>query len=236
MNIAATSLELTGQTSYPLGLKMMFHRPIRSQMLKKKRGSGDMIPELNTKQGDAGAVKFSHSDLLARVGTSQDRDAFATLFEALAPRVKAYMMKLGATPDTAEEITQETFVKVWRKAAQYDPNKSSAATWAFTIARNVRIDTLRKENRPALDPNEPMLVPDEPQTPFQEIEKSNVVDRVTSSIAEMSVDQREVIQLSFMVGLSHQEIANRLQIPLGTVKSRLRLSFEKLRLSLGEMR
>ena len=190
-----------------------------------------MIPYSDTSMDSA-----SPSDLLTRVGASQDRDAFAALFKSLAPRVKAYMMQQGAEPDTAEEIAQETFVTVWRKAAQFDHAKASAVTWTYTIARNLRIDRLRKQKRPALDPNEPMLVPDDPPTPFQEIEQSAIVDRVSGSIGDLPDDQQEVIRLSFMDGLSHQEIADRLQIPLGTVKSRLRLSFEKLRLSLGELR
>lgn len=185
---------------------------------------------------DKGAPDLSDNELLVRVATRQDRDAFARLFKGLSPRVKSYMMKLGAAPDTAEEIAQETFVTVWRKAAQFDRSKSSAVTWTFTIARNLRIDRLRKDNRPALDPNEPMLVPDGPPSAFQQIEQAAVVDRVTASIAELPADQQEVIRLSFIEGLSHREISDKLDIPLGTVKSRLRLSFEKLKHSLGDIR
>jgi len=144
------------------------------------------------------------------------------------------MMKLGASPDIAEEITQETFVSVWRKAQQFDQRKSSAVTWIFTIARNQRIDRLRKERRPALDPNDPLLVPNKIPTPFEELEQSSIVKTVTASIEQLPDDQRDVVRLSFIEGLSHQEISARLKTPLGTIKSRLRLSFEKLRLSLGD--
>lgn len=185
---------------------------------------------------DPGPLNPSDNELLMRIAADQDRQAFARLFETLAPRVKAYMMKLGARPDFAEEIAQETFVTVWRKAAQFDHRKSSAVTWIFTIARNQRIDRLRKENRPALDPNEPMLVPDEPLDPLGEMEQSVIVKHVTASIEELPADQQEVIRLSFIEGLSHKEISDRLELPLGTVKSRLRLSFEKLRVSLGVVR
>ena len=190
-----------------------------------------MIPD-----EDTGPHGLSDNDLLVRVGANQDRDAFASIFKALSPRIKAYIMKLGAAPEAAEEIAQETFVTVWRKAAQYDRAKSSAATWIFTIARNRRIDRLRKENRLALDPNEPMLVPDEDPSPIQQIEQKVVVDRVTLSIADLPADQQEVIRLSFIAGLSHREISEKLDVPLGTVKSRLRLSFEKLKHSLGDIR
>ena len=185
---------------------------------------------------DPGPLELSETDLLMRVAAGQDRQAFARLFEKLAPRVKAYMMKLGARPEFAEEVAQETFITVWRKASQFDRRKSSAVTWIFTIARNQRIDRLRKENRPALDPNEPMLVPDEPLDPLGEMEQSVVVKHVTASINELPADQQEVIRLSFIEGLSHKEISGRLDLPLGTVKSRLRLSFEKLRVLLGVVR
>lgn len=185
---------------------------------------------------DPSPLELSDNDLLMRIAADQDRQAFARLFEKLAPRIKAYMMKLGARPEFAEEVVQETFITVWRKAGQFDRKKSSAVTWIFTIARNQRIDRLRKENRPALDPNEPMLVPGEPPDPLSEMEQSVIVKHVTASINELPADQQEVIRLSFIDGLSHKEISDRLDLPLGTVKSRLRLSFEKLRVSLGVVR
>jgi RNA polymerase sigma-70 factor (ECF subfamily) len=181
-------------------------------------------------------VPLSENDLLERVGSTQDRDAFAKLFAALGPRVKAYMMKIGSDPAFSEEITQETFITVWRKAGQFDPKKASAVTWIFTIARNRRIDRLRKEKRPALDPDDPMLVPDDSPTPLQNMEQSTIVERVKRSIGDLPEDQREVVQLSFIEGLSHQEISDAIGIPLGTVKSRLRLSFEKLRHALGDLK
>ncbi len=180
-------------------------------------------------------VPPSENDLLKRVGLTQDREAFASLFAIFAPRVKAYMMKVGADPASAEEITQETFIRVWRKAGQFNPQKASAVTWIFTIARNLRIDRLRKENRPTFDPDDPIFVPETTQTPLENIEQSNIVERVKASIGSLPEDQREVVQLSFIEGLSHQEIANAIGLPLGTVKSRLRLSFVKLRHALGDL-
>ena len=179
-------------------------------------------------------VPLSENDLLGRVGLTQDRESFAKLFVALGPRVKAYMMKIGSDPAFSEEITQETFITVWRKAGQFDPKKASAVTWIFTIARNRRIDRLRKEKRPALDPNDPMLLPNDSPTPLQNMEQSTIVESVKRSIGDLPEDQREVVRLSFIEGLSHQEISDAIGIPLGTVKSRLRLSFEKLRHTLGD--
>ena len=145
------------------------------------------------------------------------------------------MMKVGSDPASSEEITQETFIRVWRKAGQFDPKKASAVTWIFTIARNLRIDRLRKENRPTFDPDDPIFIPETSQTPLENMEQSTVVERVKLSISGLPEDQREVVQLSFIEGLSHQEIADAIGLPLGTVKSRLRLSFVKLRHALGDL-
>ena len=185
--------------------------------------------------GENYIVPPSENDLLKRVGLTQDRDAFASLFAIFAPRVKAYMMKVGSDPASSEEITQETFIRVWRKAGQFDPKKASAVTWIFTIARNLRIDRLRKENRPTFDPDDPIFIPETSQTPLENMEQSTIVERVKLSISGLPEDQREVVQLSFIEGLSHQEIADAIGLPLGTVKSRLRLSFVKLRHALGDL-
>ena len=185
--------------------------------------------------GEKYIVPPSENDLLKRVGLTQDRDSFARLFAIFAPRVKAYMMKVGSDPASSEEITQETFIRVWRKAGQFDPKKASAVTWIFTIARNLRIDRLRKENRPTFDPDDPIFIPETSQTPLENMEQSTIVERVKLSISGLPEDQREVVQLSFIEGLSHQEIADVIGLPLGTVKSRLRLSFVKLRHALGDL-
>lgn len=178
----------------------------------------------------------SENALLVSVAMMQDREAFALLFDRFAPRVKSYMMKLGAEPDVAEEIAQETFVMVWRKAVQFDAEKAAASTWIFTIARNLRVDRLRKEKRPALDPNEPLLQPADQPSPLQVVDQSEIIEQVTRSIEALPKDQQQVIRLSFVDGLTHQEISAQLNLPLGTVKSRLRLSFEKLRVHLGDIR
>jgi RNA polymerase sigma-70 factor (ECF subfamily) len=229
MKAATDVMENCSQTPFGAGFLSVANHWVLTRRWEEG-GIGRMTPETDT-----GPHDLTDNDLLERVGAARDREAFAVLFKALAPRVKAYIMKLGATPDIAEEVVQETFVTVWRKATQFDRSKSSAVTWTFTIARNLRIDRIRKENRPALDPNEPLLMPSETPTPLQQMEQATIVKRVTASIDELPLDQQEVIKLSFIEGLSHQDISDRLGVPLGTVKSRLRLSFDKLRLSLGEI-
>jgi RNA polymerase sigma-70 factor (ECF subfamily) len=167
--------------------------------------------------------------LLVEIASSRDKDAFASLFEHFAPRLKSMLLGLGTDADTAEEIAQEAMLSVWRKAEMYDPEKASASTWIFTIARNLRIDRFRNEKRPELDPNDPSLVPKAEVMADEQLSAKDQQIQVRAALAELPDNQRDVVSLSFVEGLSHQEIADHLELPLGTVKSRLRLSFEKLR-------
>jgi RNA polymerase sigma-70 factor (ECF subfamily) len=179
----------------------------------------------------------SVADLLRRVAERGDLEAFRSLFQAYAPRVKSYMMRQGADAGTAEELAQETLLAVWHKARLYSGEKGSAATWIYTIARNLRIDRLRRE------------------TPWQELpggyeEKEASCDpppdvavsaeeerrRIGRALALLPHEQREVVALAFVEGLSHSEIAGRLGIPMGTVKSRMRLAYQKLREAVGDLR
>lgn len=158
------------------------------------------------------------------------------LFESYAPRVKSYMMRQGADPTTAEELAQETLLTVWRKAALYSGDKGSATTWIFTIARNLRIDRLRREVawQPLPDDIEEQEAPDPaPDEAVSERERSAKVQAV---LAELPPDQAEAVNLSYVEGLSHSEIAERLGVPLGTVKSRMRLAYHKIRDALEELR
>lgn len=167
--------------------------------------------------------------LVARIAAANDRAAFADLFRVMAPRVKALMIRLGADHATADELAQETLLAVWRKSHLYRPDKASASTWVFAIARNLRIDRFRKENRPEIDPHDPALVPEPEPTPEERITGLSIQANVRACLHQLPADQRQAVQLSFLEGLSHQAIAERLDVPLGTVKSRLRLSMTKLR-------
>jgi RNA polymerase sigma-70 factor (ECF subfamily) len=177
---------------------------------------------------------FDADSLLTEVGERGDREAFARLYEYFAPRIKAYLLKVGAAADHAEDLAQETMVKVWRKAALYQSDKASAATWMFTIARNVRIDAHRRASRPDLDPNEPGIAP-EPEPQADETVARNERDAAILRIfGRLPENQREVVALHFYEDEPHTSIAERLNIPLGTVKSRLRLAFARIRRELEE--
>ena len=176
------------------------------------------------------------ADLLQRVAANGDVEAFRALFDTYAPRVKSYMLRQGADPATAEELAQETLLAVWRKAALYSDEKGSATTWIFTIARNLRIDRLRKEVawQPLPEDNDEQPSPD--PLPDAELSERERGERVRAMLAELPEDQSAVVQLAYVEGLSHSEIAKRLDLPLGTVKSRMRLAYQKIRDALEDLR
>ncbi|ABC21526.1 Sigma-24 (FecI) [Rhodospirillum rubrum ATCC 11170] len=175
-----------------------------------------------------------HGALIVAIARSGDRAAFATLFTHYAPRLKSYLRRLGANDASAEEVAQEALLMVWRKAERFDPTKAGAATWIFTIARNLRIDMLRKERRPEIDPEDPLLEPSSPDAADILIEKDQRETRVRTALRSLPADQAEVVRLAFFEDLTHVEVADRLGLPLGTVKSRLRLAFSKVRGSVGD--
>ncbi|MEL6371796.1 MAG: sigma-70 family RNA polymerase sigma factor [Pseudomonadota bacterium] len=174
--------------------------------------------------------------LLVRVAMSADREAFGDLYAYFAPRVKGYLMRNGSTSsELADDLAQETLLKVWRKAKLFDPSKASASTWIFTIARNLRIDAARRASRPQLDPDDPSLLPPEEPRADEVMERASRDERIRASFATLPPNQLEVVQLHFLEDAAHSEIAERLDLPLGTVKSRLRLAFEKIRKELGDL-
>lgn len=166
---------------------------------------------------------------LEAVGRGRDRAAFAELFAHFAPRLKAFFMKAGAEAEAAEEVVQETMINVWRKAGQFDPSRASASTWIFTIARNMRIDLLRKARRPQPDPDDPAMVPDEPAQADEWLSAEEEAVELRAAVAELPEEQKHILHLAFFEEKSHGTIADELGLPLGTVKSRIRLAFKRIR-------
>lgn len=178
-------------------------------------------------------IEPSDADLIQRI-SAQDRTAFATLFHRYAGRVKGFLIRWGMAPDQAEEAAQEVMVSVWRRAASFDAEKAAVSTWIFAIARNRRIDMIRKATRREPDPDDPLWQKDpEPDsaTIYSAEERALLVRK---ALAELPAAQADLLKLSFYEGLSHGECAERLSLPLGTVKSRIRLAFAKLRDTLGD--
>lgn len=175
------------------------------------------------------AALNDYTALLLRVAQSRDKPALAALFNHFGPRIKSMMLKLGASDALAEDLVQETFVSVWRKASQYSSQRGAASTWIFTIARNLRIDQLRRQsNKPYEDLEKLELASDSPSGSTL-VEQNQVIDRVTIALGLLPPEQQEVVRLSFIHDMPHAQIAESLGVPLGTVKSRLRLAYGRLR-------
>lgn len=179
--------------------------------------------------------KFDPEKLIAAISQRQDRAAFAELFRFYAPRVKAMLMRAGATAEVAEDVAQDALLTVWRKAAQFDPSRASPAAWIYTIARNLRIDRLRQHKRAKRLELYELGARDPADRPDDLYESSQRNAHVRDALAGLPDEQICVVQLSFVEGRSHGDIAKLLDLPLGTVKSRLRLALKRLRPLLGEL-
>ena len=182
--------------------------------------------------GSAPSERERLADCIEQIAKVQSRPAFAEVFEYFAPRLKSYLMRLGSDSSSAEEIMQEFMLSVWRKASQYDRRQASVSTWIFRIARNRRIDTLRRTNKPELDAEDPMLQPAPAEQPDITVNRAQLEAKVRDVIETLPEEQLVLLKAAFYEGLSHSEIAKSFGLPLGTVKSRIRLAFMRLRGSL----
>jgi RNA polymerase sigma factor (sigma-70 family) len=169
------------------------------------------------------------ADLVARVAADRDRDAFAELFDHYAPRLAAYLARLGAEPALAEEVAQDTMVALWRKAEQFDRSKSSVGTWLYRIARNRRIDLLRRSHGGEAPLEEASIPPDDRPDPEETMASHQRETLVRRAMIDLPAEQVSLLRLAFFEGRSHSEIASATGLPLGTVKSRIRLAFGRMR-------
>ena len=173
--------------------------------------------------------------LIISIATNADRAAFAALFNRFAPRLKAYALRLGASHALAEDIAQESMLTLWRKAGSFDPGRATAEAWIFAIARNLRIDLFRRARFE-------VIRSELPEKPSEELNAEAVVAavqyaaRVRRALGALPTEQAEVIRLSFFDDRPHAEIERTLGVPLGTVKSRLRLAMARLRPLLDDLR
>jgi RNA polymerase sigma factor (sigma-70 family) len=203
-----------------------------------KADSKGFYPNMKSKPGvkSGGKAPVKNADMkhmaacIRAIADRKDRAAFEDLFRFYAPRLTAVLIKGGAGLQEADEVMQEAMVLVWRKAEQYDPAKASASTWIYTIARNRRIDLLRREKRAPLDPEDPFFQnisaqPDGEQV-YSESERAKIVREYLKTLPE---EQLLLVQKAFYEEMTHQAIAAELDMPLGTVKSRLRIAMRRLR-------
>lgn len=177
-------------------------------------------------------AELPFENLIAAIAEQEDRAAFTALFHHFAPRVKSYLQRGGLGASQAEDMMQEVFLTLWRKAGQFDPARASAAAWIFAIARNHKIDLLRRSRlpQPGEDPSDQMAVP----LPDALVAAEETSRTIRSAIATLPEDQLTILRLAFFEDLSHGEIEQTLGVPLGTVKSRLRLALTKLRRALKD--
>ena len=173
--------------------------------------------------------------LLLRVGSDRDRSAFKKLYEHFAPRLKSFLLRIGSDMSAAEEICQESMIMVWRRAETFNPESAGASTWIFTIARNKRIDKLRKDNRPLPDLNDPSFfqIPvDKSDDILQRVEEEK---KIKNALKNLPPEQAKLILSAYYEEKSHRKIADETNLPLGTVKSRIRLAINRLRTQLEEL-
>lgn len=173
---------------------------------------------------------------IERIGASQDKQAFAELFNHFAPFLKSFLLKSGGlSPEYAEELVQETMIKVWRKAPTFSSSQASASTWIYTIARNNRIDWLRKHARhseDSLHADDIYAERDEP-TPYSSLVQLRNRRQINEQLERLPGEQAEVLKMMYFQGRSGQQVADALGLPLGTVKSRIRLALKKMKLGLA---
>ena len=174
----------------------------------------------------------SENDLgnyLRDIGVNQDRIAFSNIFRYFAPRLKSFFVKLGCSETQAEEIIQEVMIAVWTKAKTYNNSKSSVSTWIYTIAKNKRIDKIRKEKKHfAVDSDDGLEIP-VPSKQEDQILSSEISRKISNILKILPQEQADLIKLSYFYEKTHSDIANDLKLPLGTVKSRIRLALSKMK-------
>lgn len=207
------------------------HAPEESDAaaLRCSYGWGTGRPMSDSKRATVTTAKADDGwiETIERIRAHRDQTAFARLFQHFAPRVKAFLMKSGADAALAEECTQEVMATLWHKAHLFDPARASVATWVFTIARNRRIDALRKQRRPEPEDLPWGPEPDPDQEDALALQQESA--RLGEALRQLPAKQRDLIERAYFGDLSHSEIAAQTGLPLGTIKSRIRLALERLR-------
>lgn len=243
------------QTGYTKTMEPLIHACnalLASSPLDDKRDHSDQSTFSNVSQTPRLLVKNNHSSqsamnsddsklkhadamtgYVAHIAKRQDRKAFEAIYGYYAPRLRSWCLKQRLATETAEELVQETLIAVWRKSASFDAAKASVSTWIFTILRNKRIDLLRKENRPELKAEDFELLHEPEKSADIVLIDNDTTTVINQSLALLSPDQRSMIMKAFFEEKSHNDIAAETGLPLGTVKSRIRLALIRLKISIG---
>jgi RNA polymerase sigma-70 factor (ECF subfamily) len=188
--------------------------------------------QVMTKQKNPSDRLAALSACISRVALDRDKAAFAELFDHYAPQIRAYSLAREPGSDlVADELVQEVMTRVWLKAASYNPSLANLNTWIFTLARNCRIDYLRRNSRyvTEIDPTDIFNdIEDEGPGPFQLAQQSRVEESIRAGLEQLPREQSEILTKVYLEGKSHQQASDELKLPLGTVKSRVRLALKKL--------
>lgn len=180
------------------------------------------------------SVLSDQTTWMIAVRDNRDRAAFESLFDHFAPRLKGFLMRSGTGAAQAEEIVQDVMLTIWRKSAQFDPTRAQVSAWVYQIARNRHIDVIRKFNRPI--PEELSEEPESDPDASQILAADQESRHLKKAIERLTPDQREIIEKAYLGELTHQEISTQTGLPLGTIKSRIRLALNRLRHELKDMR
>ena len=183
----------------------------------------------NTVKKSSGVNEADLRSFLRDVGETQDTTSFANIFRYFAPRLKSFFVKLGCNETQSEEIIQEVMISIWTKANTYNSDKSSVSTWVYTIAKNKRIDKIRKEKKHYSTESDESLEIPVPSIQEEKVISSQIAEKINKSIKVLPKEQAELLKLSYFYEKTHSDIADELKIPLGTVKSRIRLALSKMK-------
>jgi RNA polymerase sigma-70 factor (ECF subfamily) len=176
-----------------------------------------------------------NKDLVKKFQAEKNTKDFEVIFNHFAPKIKSLLMRSGADGAQAEDIMHDTMINIWEKIHMYNPDKGSFSSWVYTIARNNRIDLLRKKSsQPYTDISEVEIASDN-ESGLDIVEQKSISAHVKKAIELLPLKQRKVIELSFVNDLTQEEIAGELNIPIGTVKSRMRLAYQKMKDNLKEL-
>lgn len=179
-------------------------------------------------------LEADESALMRAIAVDRDRSAFACLFDRYGPKVKAFLVRGGLDASVSEELVQDIMLTVWRRADTYDAAQAGVPTWLYAIARNRRIDFFRRKREVGIEAAELPDVGDPEQAADRILERCQQFDRLRSAVAGLPAEQTDMLRRAFFEHKSHSEIASECALPLGTVKSRIRLAMVHLRRVLEE--
>lgn len=177
-----------------------------------------------------------HRTLMARIVERRDREAFRSLFVHYGPRLKSFMVKSGAEDSVAEDLVQDVMMTVWRKVDLFSPERGTVSAWIYAIARNARIDRLRRQSSRPYEDLDDIEVPSEEKSAEELTHSGQIGERVGQALAALPEEQRRIIDFAYLQDMPQSEIATRLNLPIGTVKSRMRLAYGKLKIELKELK